>query len=349
MTTHGECGDHGEWNSDPACGIASARRGLGTDDGLVPRGAGGWTTDDGKARKREAEDAKRTSYKLKARVDFFNINGEMPCIFTSVIAYSFIMKTPDYPRLLPPPKRSFFLFGPRGTGKSTWLRRSFPGARHLDLLDSSLFLQLSRQPHDLEMLAGNLGRGGWIILDEVQKTPHLLDEVHRLMETRGWRFALCGSSARKLRRGGVNLLGGRAVTRAMEGLSAQELGKDFDLNFSLEWGMLPAIQTDRNGAADRLAAYVHTYLREEIREEGLIRRLPPFVRFLAIAGQFNGQILNSQGIARDAAIPRSTVDLYFSIMEDTLLGSRRQGTGDRSSEILLVRSWCGACRSRLAA
>ncbi len=227
----------------------------------------------------------------------------------------------DYiPRLLKCPNRSFFLFGPRGVGKSTMLRQVLPEALHLDLLDASLYLELSRDPHRLEAIIGHRPRGAWIVLDEIQKAPGLLDEVHRLMESRRWRFALCGSSARKLRRGGANLLAGRAVTVNLEGFSAGELGNKFDLSTSLDWGMLPFVQEDQEQAAEILSAYLNTYLKEEIREEGLVRRVPPFVRFLSLAGQFNGQMVNLQNIAREAGISRSTVDTYFSILMDTLLG-----------------------------
>ena len=227
----------------------------------------------------------------------------------------------DYiPRLLKCPNRSFFLFGPRGVGKSTMLRQVLPETLHLDLLDASLYLELSRDPHRLEAIIGHRPRGAWIVLDEIQKAPGLLDEVHRLMESRRWRFALCGSSARKLRRGGANLLAGRAVTVNLEGFSADELGNKFDLSTSLDWGMLPFVQEDQEQAAEILSAYLNTYLKEEIREEGLVRRVPPFVRFLSLAGQFNGQMVNLQNIAREAGISRSTVDTYFSILMDTLLG-----------------------------
>src|SRR2546423_591139 len=126
-------------------------------------------------------------------------------------------------RLLKAPSHSFFLFGPRSTGKSTWLASHFPQAAHLDLLDSSLSLELTRAPHRLEALIEARGEKDWIVLDEIQKVPPLLDEVHRLMERRRWRFALCGSSARKLKRGGANLLAGRAITLNMEGFSCAEL------------------------------------------------------------------------------------------------------------------------------
>jgi len=231
-----------------------------------------------------------------------------------------IVKTSPIPRFLNRPERSFFLFGPRGTGKSTWLGQVLADAVWFDLLDASLFLELLRDPHRLEAMIGNLAAGGWVVLDEIQKIPALLDEVHRLMESRRWRFALCGSSARKLRRGGANLLAGRALTLSMESFSAAELGKGFTLEFALDWGMLPFVHNEPEAAADILSAYVSTYLKEELQAEGLIRNVPPFVRFLAVAGQLNGQVVNSQNIAREAAVARSTVDTYFAVLSDTLVG-----------------------------
>ncbi len=224
------------------------------------------------------------------------------------------------PRMLKRPDRSFFLFGPRGCGKSTWLRHVLPDALHLDLLDASLHLELTRDSHRLEALAGDRPGDSWVVLDEIQKVPALLDEVHRLLESRRWRFALCGSSARKLRRGGANLLAGRALTLDMEGFSAAELGDRFDLESALEWGTLPFVQNEPDVSTDILSAYVNTYLKEELLSEGLIRHAPPFVRFLAVAGQVNGQTLNVQNIARDAAVARSTADTYFAILVDTLIG-----------------------------
>lgn len=230
------------------------------------------------------------------------------------------MDTVHIVRLLTPPKGSFFLFGPRGVGKSTWLKDVFPQAAFFDLLEASLYLELSRHPGHLEAMASNLPETSWVVIDEIQKIPDLLDEVHRLMETRRWRFALCGSSARKLRRGGTNLLGGRAVTRHLEAFSSHELGQAFPLDFALEWGTLPYVQRQPEGAADILSSYVNTYIKEEIKEEGIVRNLPPFLRFLGIAGLLNGQVVNGQNIAREAGVPRSSVDVYFSILEDTLLG-----------------------------
>jgi len=230
------------------------------------------------------------------------------------------MKKRPINRLLKVPDRSFFLFGPRGVGKTTWLTTVLAEAVYFDLLESSLFLELSQNPDHLAHMIGERPENSWIVLDEIQKIPELLDEVHRLMETRGWRFALCGSSARKLRRGGVNLLGGRAVTRYLDAFSCKELGRAYDPEFSLQWGFLPYVQFDRKNAADILNAYVNTYIKEEIKEEGVLRSLPPFLRFLSIAGQLNGQLINKRNISREAAVPRSTVDVYFSILEDTLLG-----------------------------
>jgi len=169
-------------------------------------------------------------------------------------------------------------------------------------------------------MTGNLPEKSWVIIDEIQKLPRLLDEVHRLIEERNWRFALSGSSARKLRKGGVNLLGGRALTRELAPFSSKELEESFDLEFSIQWGMMPWIQLDREKAADVLNSYVNTYIKEEIKEEGLVRNLQPFLRFLGVAGQLNGQQVNALNIAREAAVPRSTVDVYFSILQDTLLG-----------------------------
>lgn len=230
------------------------------------------------------------------------------------------MKKLHIPRLLKLPNRSFFLFGPRGVGKSTWLKEVLPRASFFDLLDSSLYLEFSQNPNVLEAMVGDLPNDSWIVLDEIQKIPTLLDEVHRLMETREWKFALCGSSARKLRRGGTNLLGGRAVTRNLETFSCNELANLFDSEFSLQWGLLPLIQLDKEDAQDILNAYANTYIKEEIKEEGVVRNLPPFLRFLRIAGMLNGQLVNGQNIAREASVPRSSVDMYFSILEDTLLG-----------------------------
>jgi predicted AAA+ superfamily ATPase len=193
---------------------------------------------------------------------------------------------------------------------------------YLDLLDTSLQLELTAKPHRLEAVIRASRPARWIVLDEVQKVPALLSEVHRLMEAEGWPFALCGSSARKLKRGGADLLAGRAITISMEPFSSAELGVRFDLEHALDWGLLPVVHAKPGLEPETLSAYVDTYLREEIKEEGAVRNFAPFVRFLAVAGMLNGQPLNAENIAREAQAPRSTVDGYFELLYDTLLGSQ---------------------------
>ena len=231
----------------------------------------------------------------------------------------YFMATANVRRSLAPPTRSFFLFGPRGTGKSTWLRERLPDAKRIDLLKTTLQLQLAAEPSLLEALVGDMPAGSWVVLDEIQKVPALLDEVHRLIEEKRWRFALCGSSARKLKCSGVNLLAGRAVRLNMEPFTSAELGSAFDLDSALEWGLLPVVHSDLSEASDILDAYLETYLREEIHAQGAVQRLPPFARFLAIAGQLSGQVLNVQNVAREAAVARTTVIGYFDILTETLL------------------------------
>ncbi|MBM4395764.1 MAG: ATP-binding protein [Deltaproteobacteria bacterium] len=228
----------------------------------------------------------------------------------------------EFRRLVEVPGRSFFLFGPRGVGKSFWLRRALESRRVFDLLDTRLQLEFARAPYLLEARIGEVEPGAWIWLDEVQKVPALLDEVHRLMETRGLRFALSGSSARKLLRQGADLLAGRAITRRMEPLCSRELADAFDVRASLEWGCLPLVVGDPSNARDILTSYVHTYIREEVREEGLVRKIEPFLRFLEVAGMMNGRVLNAENVARDAQVPRRSVVSYFEILEGTLMGHR---------------------------
>ncbi len=218
------------------------------------------------------------------------------------------------------PNCSFFLLGPRNVGKSTWLKNVLPNAKYFDLLESSLYFELLQNPDDLEAMIGTASPDTWVIIDEIQKVPALLNEVHRLIENKGWRFVLCGSSARKIRRGGVNLLGGRAIMCNLESFSSSELRELFDLEFSMEWGTLPVVALNLMSPPEFLNSYFETYIKEEIKEEGLVRALPPFIRFLNIAGLLNGQSINAQNISRDAMISRTTVDSYFSVLTDTLLG-----------------------------
>ena len=226
-----------------------------------------------------------------------------------------------YSRLIQPPAQSFFLFGMRGVGKSTWVYANLPNAMAFDLLDERLFQDLLAEPALFAQAVEHLGPGSWVVVDEVQRLPTLLNEVHRAIEAKRLRFALLGSSARKLKAAGVNLLAGRALKRTMFPLSPAELGRDFDLQRVLRFGSVPLIWMNE-APAQALEAYAQLYLREEIRAEALVRNLPGFVRFLPIAALFNGQTINIAGIARTAGVARTTVQGYLDILEDTLLTFR---------------------------
>jgi predicted AAA+ superfamily ATPase len=228
-----------------------------------------------------------------------------------------------YERLLKRPLEldsSFFLFGPRGTGKTTWLKSSFNerDVVYLDLLNQDLYTALLGRPHRLESYVPSRF-SGWVILDEIQRVPALLSEVHRLIADRHLKFAMTGSSARSLRKKGVNLLAGRALTFRMYPLTAMELGDDFDILRSLHMGHLPAV-TGHNAPEEYLNSYVATYLREEVQEEGLTRNLANFARFLETASFSQAAPLNIARVARDSSLNRKVVDNYFSILSDLLIG-----------------------------
>jgi len=225
-----------------------------------------------------------------------------------------------YHRLLTPPKGSFFLFGVRGAGKSTWAREQFPDAHVVDLLDESRYQALLAHPGLLAMELRTLPAQRIVVLDEVQRVPALLNEVHRAIETTRRRFVLLGSSARRFKTAATNLLAGRATLRTLYPLVPAELGKDFDLERVLRFGSIPLVwQADDPRAT--LEAYVQLYVREEIRAEALVRNLPGFLRFLPVAALFHGQIVNVAGLARDAATARTTVEGYLGILQDTLLAT----------------------------
>ncbi|MEW6545120.1 MAG: AAA family ATPase [Nitrospirota bacterium] len=213
-------------------------------------------------------------------------------------------------------KKSHFLFGPRQTGKSFLIARNLKDVRVYDLLDSSIFLALSRAPGRLaeEITA----KEQIVVIDEVQRLPGLLNEVHRLIEQRGIRFLLTGSSARKLRGGGVNLLGGRARTKYLHPLTCRELGDRFDLQRAIARGLLPSIYFSDDPRAD-LEAYAGAYLQQEIVAEGATRNVPAFSRFLKVAALCNGTIVNFTKVSNDAQVPRTTVYEYFEILKDTLV------------------------------
>lgn len=224
-------------------------------------------------------------------------------------------------RLLKTYSDSFFLFGPRGVGKSTWVSRKYKDELKFDLLNSRHFLEFSRDPSLLAAKVAHLPHKSWVIIDEIQKLPILLDEAHRLIEEKKIRFIFTGSSARKLKRTGANLLAGRAVTRNMFQLTSQEWIGPFSLKHALEWGGLPLALTSEK-PSDFLQSYFFTYLKEEIQEEGFVRNIEPFIRFLEIAAHYNGQILNVENMARETGSKRVTLDSWFSILEDTLVGFR---------------------------
>ena len=213
-------------------------------------------------------------------------------------------------------KKSYFLLGPRQTGKSSLIAHRLKGARVYDLLDTSVFLALSHNPGRLaEEITG---KDRLVVIDEIQRLPELLNEVHRLIEQRGIRFLLTGSSARKLRRGGVNLLGGRARTKYLHPLTYRELGDRFDLQRAITNGLLPSVYLSDDPRAD-LDAYAGAYLQQEIVAEGATRNVPAFSRFLKVAALCNGTIVNFTKVANDAQVPRTTVYEYFDILKETLV------------------------------
>ena len=217
-------------------------------------------------------------------------------------------------------RKSFFLFGPRGTGKTTWLKHRLPEALFVNLLQSEFYNRLTANPGHLRQLVPP-GYTGWTIIDEVQRIPALLNEVHDLIEARELVFVLTGSSARTLRRKGVNLLAGRALTYRMHPLTVAEQGDAFNLRDSLQSGHLPA----RFGESDPgkyLEDYVQTYLREEVMQEGLTRNIGHFSRFLEVASFSQGTTVNISAVARESQISRPVAESYFSILEDLLIAVR---------------------------
>jgi predicted AAA+ superfamily ATPase len=221
-------------------------------------------------------------------------------------------------RLLRPPKQSFFLFGPRGSGKSTWVRQRYAKAHYIDLLDESRYQRLLAEPGLFADEIRALDVAQWVVVDEIQRLPNLLNEVHRAIQDRGTKFVLLGSSARKLKTAGTNLLAGRAITRHLHPFLPAELGAEFTLERALRFGTLPIVWRSAE-PKDTLLAYGQTYLSHEIQAEALVRNLGGFARFLPIAALFHGQALNTASLARDAGVARSSVQGYIEILQDTLL------------------------------
>lgn len=224
-------------------------------------------------------------------------------------------------RFFQPPSRSYFLFGPRGTGKTTWLQAAYPDALYINLLEADRFRELSAQPERLEALVLAQPEIEVVVVDEVQRVPELLHVVHDLIERKlGKTFVLTGSSARKLRRGGADLLAGRALLCSLHPFMAAELA-DFDLGKALRLGLVPLIVADPDPEAV-LRAYIGLYLKEEVLAEGLTRNIGNFSRFLEAASFSHASVLNTSEIARECQVERRTVVGYLEVLEDLLLAFR---------------------------
>lgn len=217
-------------------------------------------------------------------------------------------------------KKSFFLWGQRQVGKTSLLKSRFPDALVIDLLKSDEFMEFSLHPYHLRERLSLAKPGSWVIIDEVQKVPQLLDEVHWLIENKKMKFGLCGSSARKLRKGHANLLGGRALRYELYGFSAWELKGDFSLKQALNAGYIPNHYLSSD-YVPHLKSYVTDYLKEEILAEGLIRNLPQFSRFLEVASLCDSEILNYSNIGRECGVSPKTAQSYYEILADTLVGN----------------------------
>lgn len=215
---------------------------------------------------------------------------------------------------------SVFLFGARQTGKSTLLRQQFPSAPYIDLLDTTVKSRFQRRPSLLYEMFKDKDEDTLIIIDEIPEVPELLNEVHRLISQHHLRFILCGSSARKLKRKGHNTLGGRAFPVYLFPLVSAEI-PDFDIDKAVAYGMLPSHYLSANPSR-LLSGYIDVYLKEEIKEEALVRNLNAFQRFLEVAALTSGEMVNYNNIAQDCGVSATTVSAYFDILDDTLIGRR---------------------------
>jgi predicted AAA+ superfamily ATPase len=222
------------------------------------------------------------------------------------------------------PEVSFFLFGPRGTGKSTWLKMQFKEALYIDLLSPDLFRLYSARPERLrEIIEGNPDKK-IVIIDEIQKVPVILDIIHQLIEEKkGIRFILTGSSSRKLKRTGIDLLAGRAILKTLHPFIASELGDIFNIENAMQYGLIPLIVNSKK-PIESLKAYVSLYLSEEIKMEGLVRNIGDFSRFLEVISFSNASILNSSEIARECQVGRKAVEGYLSVLNDLMVAHTLQ-------------------------
>jgi len=255
-----------------------------------------------------------------------------------------------FKRYLSSPEQSFFLFGPRGTGKSTWIRETFKDAYIIDLLSPSVLFDFMTNPDRLYHIVRGLNNGATIVIDEVQKLPPLLSIVHALIEEKhGWRFILTGSSARKLVKSGADLLAGRAHLITMHPFTASEIGSTFDLNNALIHGLVPSVIMSPD-PTETLKAYISIYLREEVQQEALVRNLSIFNRFLQTISFSQGNQINSASIGRECGIDRKTVDAWIQILEDLLISTTIKPFTKRAARTLTTHSKfylfdCGVYRS----
>lgn len=239
-------------------------------------------------------------------------------------------------RFFNPPKGSFFLFGPRGTGKTTWLKGHFRQALFLNLLDPDTFREFSARPERLRERLEGRPATRHVVIDEVQRVPEILSVVHQLIDEKGpsLTFALTGSSARKLRRTGVDLMAGRAVLRTLHPFMAGELGTSFHLGKFLKMGMIPLVLSAKD-PEETLRSYVSLYIKEEVQAEGLVRNIGDFSRFLEVVSLSHGSLLNVASVSRECQVGRKTVEGYLGILEDLLL-SFRIGAFTRKAQRLLT-------------
>ncbi len=227
-----------------------------------------------------------------------------------------------FKRFFKAPKKSFFLFGPRGTGKSTLIRQLYPDAPYIDLLDPEIYRRYLVSPESLRGFVQAYSNHPTFIIDEVQKVPDLLSVVHQLIEEKkGWQFVLTGSSSRKLKRSGVDLLAGRAALKTLHPFMSSEIKGLFLLEKALHIGLLPLVVDSENPAED-LRAYIALYMKEEVLQEGIIRHAEHFGRFLEAISFSQASVLNYSTIARDCGISSKTVETYIGILEDLLLSFR---------------------------